>query len=583
MAAGTTPLTDDTFFVAINDWFQQCGFDGTTLTESLTGSVYTTYGLMADWDTSQVTTMSGAFSAFNQDYLASTQELIPYFNQNISSWNTSNVTDMSSMFLIASSFNQPLATDGNKWDTSKVTDMSEMFAYATVFNQNISSWNTSLVIVMFTMFSGASAFNQNIGLWNTVSVIDMKFMFADASAFNQNIGSWNTSAVTNMNGMFNQALAFNKDISSWNTSAVTDMSRMFNEALAFNQPLATQGNQWDTSKVIDMNNMFRSASVFNQNISSWNTSLVTNMSGMFEGASAFNKNISSWNTSAVTDMIAMFYQALAFNQNIGSWNTSSVTDMRGMFFGALSFNQNISSWNLSLRPDILEMFIDSAIPGTANNDAIYTVWKTEYAYTDAELTAAGLTTPTPTPTPTPIPTSNICFPAGTPIKTDQGIIRIDFLQPGKHTIKGQPILHITKTVTLDKYLIAFAPNSIGRNIPTARTIMTKDHQIEFEGRLVPAERFLDYSSEIKKVNYHGEILYNVLLEKHSIMSVNGLVCETLHPENIMAKLYTNGYADEERNAIVVTINESLAKRNLQSYKSVLGKVQKNLPFTNMHN
>jgi hypothetical protein len=109
--------------------------------------------------------------------------------------------------------------------------------------------------------------------------------------------------------------------------------------------------------------------------------------------------------------------------------------------------------------------------------------------------------------------------------------------------------------------------------------MTKDHQIEFEGRLVPAERFLDYSSEIKKVNYHGEILYNVLLANHSIMSVNGLVCETLHPENIMAKLYTNGYAEEERNAIVVTINESLAKRNLQNYKSVLGKVQKNLPFT----
>jgi surface protein len=384
---------------------------------------------MANWNTSQVTIMNQAFSTDNQDYLASTRELIPYFNQNISLWNTSLVTDMSAMFFGALTFNQSLATDGNKWDTSKVISMGSMFKDASVFNQNISTWNTSLV---------------------------------------------------------------------------TDMSVMFGGALEFNQPLATQGNQW--------------------------------------------------NTSLVTDMSYMFYEASAFNQNI-------------------------SSWNLSLKPIILEMFIGSAVPGTANNDAIYTVWNTTYQYTDPELIAAGLTTPTPTPTPTPIPTSNICFPAGTPIKTDQGIIRIDFLQPGKHTIKGQPILHITKTVTLDKYLIAFAPNSIGRNIPTARTIMTKDHQIEFEGRLVPAERFLDYSSEIKKVNYHGEILYNVLLANHSIMSVNGLVCETLHPENIMAKLYTNGYAEEERNAIVVTINESLAKRNLQSYKSALGKVQKNLPFT----
>jgi hypothetical protein len=108
--------------------------------------------------------------------------------------------------------------------------------------------------------------------------------------------------------------------------------------------------------------------------------------------------------------------------------------------------------------------------------------------------------------------------------------------------------------------------------------MTKDHKIEFEGRLVPAERFLDYSSEIKKVNYRGEILYNVLLAKYSRMNVNGLVCETLHPENIMAKLYTNRYAEDERNKFVVEINDSLAKRDLQRYKYVLGKIQKNIHF-----
>ena len=41
----------------------------------------------------------------------------------ISLWNTSNVTDMSTMFMGANNFNQ----DIGKWDTSNVTNMSYMF------------------------------------------------------------------------------------------------------------------------------------------------------------------------------------------------------------------------------------------------------------------------------------------------------------------------------------------------------------------------------------------------------------------------------------------------------------------------
>ena len=37
------------------------------------------------------------------------------------------------------------------------------------------------------------------------------------------------------------------------------------------------------------------------------------------------------------------------------------------------------------------------------------------------------------------------------------------------------------------------------------------------------------------INIH--ILYNILLENHDVMLVNGLVCETLNPENPIAKYY----------------------------------------------
>ena len=67
-------------------------------------------------------------------------EVIPFINvdsnQNISSWDVSNVTDMKNMFNRATSFNQPL----NNWDVSNVTNMNFMFAIAEAFNQDISNW-----------------------------------------------------------------------------------------------------------------------------------------------------------------------------------------------------------------------------------------------------------------------------------------------------------------------------------------------------------------------------------------------------------------------------------------------------------
>jgi hypothetical protein len=160
-----------------------------------------------------------------------------------------------------------------------------------------------------------------------------------------------------------------------------------------------------------------------------------------------------------------------------------------------------------------------------------------------------------------IPTSDICFPAGTPIQTDQGFIPINELDKTLHTINNQLILHITKTITLDKYLISFSANSISENVPNETTIMTKNHKIMFQGNLVPAKHFLEYSNEINKVDYRGEPLYNVLLENYSTIQVNGITCETLDPENIIAKLYMNKYNEEDRVMLIKELNVINKKLN----------------------
>ena len=58
----------------------------------------------------------------------------------ISTWNVSEVTNMSGLFSFKGTFNDDISS----WNVSNVTDMSEMFYGATIFNQDIGGWNVSV-------------------------------------------------------------------------------------------------------------------------------------------------------------------------------------------------------------------------------------------------------------------------------------------------------------------------------------------------------------------------------------------------------------------------------------------------------
>jgi hypothetical protein len=144
----------------------------------------------------------------------------------------------------------------------------------------------------------------------------------------------------------------------------------------------------------------------------------------------------------------------------------------------------------------------------------------------------------PTPKP-PVPISNICFLAKTPIRTNQGIIPIDEIDPNIHTIKNKKIKAITKTITLQKYLVCFDENSLDDNIPSQKTVISKNHLVydKKTKKMMPANNFVKLYENVYKIPYKGEILYNVLMEEHEKLLVNNLICETLHPNNRIAKLY----------------------------------------------
>lgn len=275
------------------------------------------------------------------------------FNQDLSGWNTSRVTNLGFAFRGASKF---IGNGLSKWNVGRVTSFGSCFHSAISFNGDISAWDVSRGSHFSHMFIHASSFQQDLAKWDVSSGQLFKAMFQGTTKFNSDISHWNVSNGLFFDYMFENSIAFNIDLSSWDVSNAIDMRSMFSKATSFQMDLC----KW-APKLLGRNvrfeEMVTGSGCPTQTYPMSTTSAVGPLC-YYCSTMPCDDNESNVECEcfapdgslqqAVRDYLRDNSQFSAVSKTYGSliwnWCTNNVTSFDYLFDGAMSFNEDISQW-----------------------------------------------------------------------------------------------------------------------------------------------------------------------------------------------------------------------------------------------
>ena len=230
-----------------------------------------------------IVSMSGAFSGSNTSSI------------DLSSFDTSNVVDMSGMFI-----NMPNITnlDLITFDTRKVTNMASMFSnIPNIENIDLHTFETPSLTTMANMFNNSQKIKK----------IDLS--------------NFNTSNVTSMDALVGNTLVEELNLSNWDFSKYNKISLMMNLFAGNNQSL----------KKLNMNNtkfgdimtsaFYNLVNLEEISIENIDTSNVTNMDGLFNGLGKIKElDLSSWNTNKLVSLESAFVNMASLEKiNFTGW------------------------------------------------------------------------------------------------------------------------------------------------------------------------------------------------------------------------------------------------------------------------
>ena len=135
--------------------------------------------------------------------------------------------------LVTSTFNEDISF----WDTSNVTSLEWLKTFPGMLTHLTKIYQIGITSMILNMSYLFLMLAKNIDLpsfsltryfkvgW--INVTNMGFMLADMDNFNQDLSGWDTSNVTSMYQLFQNNTDFNQDISYWDVSKVGNMGAMF--------------------------------------------------------------------------------------------------------------------------------------------------------------------------------------------------------------------------------------------------------------------------------------------------------------------------------------------------------------------
>ena len=321
---------------------------------------------LSNFDTSNVTNMSSMFG--------SCPNLITI--EGLSNFDTSNVTDMSNMFRTCNSL---MSLDLSSFNTSKVTNMSGMFYICPSLTsiEGLSNFDTSSVTDMSMMFYNCNSLTSSITIMNP-NITSYTEMFSGCSILSDaefivyytdgckevaknmvNTKSSNSNVILNIlvvgtyeigNPVASDVVAtlYDDGLLEFDGTGDIQTFSMFPNAPPWhydrNSITSVSFKQGNTIQPVRMSFLFYNFSnVTSMNLLNLDTSNVRYTDYMFSGCSSLTElDLSSFNTSQVLNMGSMFYGCKNLQAlDLSSFDMTNVTSTMSMFSGCKSLTSSI--------------------------------------------------------------------------------------------------------------------------------------------------------------------------------------------------------------------------------------------------
>ena len=169
---------------------------------------------ISEWDVSKVETM---YAMFN---------MCRHFNSDLSNWNMSNVENINAMFYGCEKFE---GKGLEKWDMSSCKTTINTFRKCYKLNIDLSTWNTSNITEISGIFYDCTSFEgKGLEKWDMSNVTRSVCAFSGCKNFNgKGLENWKFPKLKEAEQMFLDCENFNCDVSNWDMSDCSDISRMF--------------------------------------------------------------------------------------------------------------------------------------------------------------------------------------------------------------------------------------------------------------------------------------------------------------------------------------------------------------------